>query len=92
MLDDQQFEKAVQDLIVDICAVMYRRGYESVCIGHLMRLVGVPESRAQAHDKEHFALNEEFRVMMEYRESQIKNSDKNPKNTPNATASGATLH
>jgi len=57
-----------------------------------MRLVGVPESRAQAHDQEHFALNDEFRVMMEYRESQIKNPDNHPKNMPKATANGATLH
>ena len=92
MLDDSQFEQAVQDLIVDICAVMYRRGYESVCIGHLMRLVGVPEERAHKHDQEHFVLDDAFRVMMEYRESQHKHSTKNDKNTPRQTSTGATVH
>jgi hypothetical protein len=68
MLDDKDLEAAVQDLIMDICEIMYRRKYEQVCIGHIMRLVGVTEERARTHDQEFFALGDEFRTMLEQRE------------------------
>ena len=93
MLDDKDLEAAVQDLIMDICEIMYRRGYEQVCIGHIMRLVGVPETRAQSHDQEFFALDDEFRAMLELREkSNNKPTSKKQKNTPRHTADGVTLH
>lgn len=93
MLDDKNMEAAVQDLIMDICEIMHRRGYDKVCIGHIMRLVGVPENRAQSHDQEFFALDDEFRVMLELREkSQKKPISKKQKNTPRHTPDGVTLH
>ena len=92
MLDDQQLEAAVHDLIMDICEIMYRRGYQQICIGHVMRLVGVPEERASTHDQEFFALDDEFRIMMEQRASQKKKPTRKQKKTPRHTADGATLH
>lgn len=82
MLNDDQFEEAVQDLIMDICEVMYRRGYEAVSVGAMMRLVGVSEERAQSHDQEFFALDAEFRSMV--------NARNNP--PPKKTPAGVTLH
>ena len=82
MLDDNQFEDAIRDLIIDICEVMYRRGYDVVSVGALMRLVGVGDERAQQHDSEFFALGEEFQAILESR--------KNP--PPKKTPDGVTLH
>ena len=92
MLDDKELEAAVHDLIMDICEIMYRRGYQQVCIGHVMRLVGVMEERASTHDQEFFALDDEFRIMLEQRESQKKKPTRKQKKTPQHTADGATLH
>lgn len=90
MLADKELETAVQDLIIDICEIMYRRGYEQVCIGHIMRLVGVPERRAQTHDQEFFALDHEFQNMLDQR--QIQDKKPKPKKTPRHTPDGVTLH
>jgi hypothetical protein len=92
MLDDKDLEAAVHDLIMDICEIMYRRGYAMVCIGHVMRLVGVTEERACTHDQEFFALDEEFRIMLEQRKTQKKKPTRKQKKTPRLTADGATLH
>ena len=64
-------EQAVQDFILDVCEVMYRRGYDSAPIGAIMRLVGVPESAAQKHDNEHFMLDENFERMIQDRHSVV---------------------
>jgi len=82
MLNDEQFEEAVQDLIVDICEVMHRRGYQTVSVGAMMRLVGVSEERARPHDAEFFTLDAEFQAMLDAR--------KNP--PPKKTPAGVTLH
>ena len=84
MLDEKQFESAIQDLIIDICEVMYRRGYESVSIGAVMRLVGVNEENARKHDNHIFPLDEDFERLLAFR-----------KNTPNkkpSLDSEITLH
>jgi hypothetical protein len=82
MLNDDQLEDAVRDLIMDICEVMLRRGYDVVSVGAMMRLVGVTEERAQQHDQEFFALDAEFQAMIDAR--------KNP--PPKKTPAGVTLH
>ncbi len=92
MLEDKELEKAVHDLIMDICEIMYHRGYDKVCIGHMMRLVGVAEDRARAHDEEYFALDQDFKVMLDYRSSKAKNTKNTNKNTPRQTPDGVTLH
>ena len=93
MLDDKDLEAAVQDLIMDICEIMYHRGYQQVCIGHIMRLVGVTEERARTHDQEFFVLDEEFRTMLEQRARPKKiHTQKKQKKTPRHTPDGVTLH
>ena len=66
---DDELESAIRDIIVDICEVMYNRGYDIVPIGAMMRLVGVDESRAQKHDNEYIALDDEFLNMLKIRKS-----------------------
>ncbi len=84
MLDENQFESAMQDLIIDICEVLYRRGYESVSIGAVMRLVGVYDENARKHDNHIFPLDDDFERLLAFR-----------KNTPNKHSdleSNITLH
>lgn len=78
--DDNTLETAVRDIIIDICEVMYKRGYDAVPIGAMMRLVGVNSERAKKHDNEYLALDTEFQVMLESR------------NPPTRAPKGTTLH
>ena len=71
MLDDNNdLEIHVRDLIIDICAVLYDRGYEAVPVGAVMRLVGVGDDRACRHDDEYFALDENFQKLLGDRPNQ----------------------
>ena len=66
MIDcDIAFENDIRDLIIDICEVMHRRGYTTVSIGAMMRLLGTAPERAAAHDHEYFALDEGFAQVLE---------------------------
>ena len=82
MLDDDQLEYHIRELLIDICAVLYERGYEVVPVGAMMRLVGVDGDRAKAHDQEFFALDKSFQELLEQR--------KHP--PPKSAPEGATLH
>lgn len=62
--DNNDLELHVRDLIIDICAVLYDRGYEAVPVGAVMRLVGVGDDRACRHDDEYFALDESFQRLL----------------------------
>lgn len=82
MLDDEQLESAVRELILDICEAMYRRGYEQVPIGAMMRLIGVDSDKARQHDNEYFVLGDYFKNTIVGRE----------KNIPKKAPPGETLH
>lgn len=60
MLETQDLENEVRDLIVEVCTVLYRRGYRTVSVGAMMRLVGVDSAAAAQHDLEYFELGDEF--------------------------------
>lgn len=79
-LDDHKLEIAIRDVIVDICEVMYKRGYQMVSIGALMRLLGIDSERASKHDDEFFSLDDEFETMLQLKK-QTRHAPK-----------GATLH
>lgn len=81
MLDDDQLEHHLKELIMDVCEVMHRKGFDVVPIGAIMRLVGVDAERARAHDDEYFDLGTEFEKMIESR-----------KKIPKSAPSGVTLH
>lgn len=68
MFDDDQLESAIRELLIDLCEVMYQRGYEMVPVGAMMRMVGVGEDRARLHDGEYLALDDDFRAMLELRQ------------------------
>ena len=91
MLDDKQLEVAIRDLLLDLCEVMSRRGYEMVNVGAMMRLVGVSEERAAQHDSEYFALDENFQEMLKQRD-QAKSKKKTNNKKDHGAANGATIH
>lgn len=64
MLNDDQLEESIRELLIDICEVMYRRGYEMVPVGAMMRMVGVGEDRARRHDDEYLALDRDFEMIL----------------------------
>jgi hypothetical protein len=69
MLDDDQLETHIRELIIDICEVLWARGYTLVPIGAMMRLVGVENERAAQHDSEYFSLDEDFQSLLESRKT-----------------------
>jgi len=79
MLDEKLLSEKVQALLLDICAVLHSYGYREVSVGVLMRMVGVPDERARAHDEEFFEITEEVHQP----NSVLK---------PAAAPPGATLH
>lgn len=64
MPNDKDLEQSVQDLIVDICEIMYMRGYRAVPVGAIMRLIGVSDEVAAQHDRELYELGEEFEQLI----------------------------
>ena len=82
MLDDTQLETQVYDFIIDLCEVLYRRGYTVVPVGAMMRLIGVDPEKAKQHDDEYFELDEEFEKSLKTR--------KQP--TVKKTPIGVTIH
>jgi len=81
MLDDNQLEYAVRELIIDLCEVLHRNGYETVPVGAMMRLVGVSNEQAAKHDTEYFALDQDFSTIIKSRK--VMSSDE---------SSGVVLH
>jgi hypothetical protein len=77
-------EDAVQDLIIDLCEILYKRGYRTVPIGAIMRLIGVEEARAAEHDNEIFSLDNDFELLLQAKQEE--------QNIPQAPPPGATLH
>lgn len=65
MSNENTLEDTLQDLIVDICEVMYARGYQSVPVGAIMRLIGVCPEKAAQHDQEIFQLDDDFAQLID---------------------------
>jgi len=60
MLDDIEIEAEVRLLIYDLMRVMYQHGYREVHVGGIMRMLGVANEAALAHDDEMVILDEKF--------------------------------
>ena len=66
-----ELELAIQNLLVELCAVMFNHGFEEISVEAMMRLLGVPADKAEIHAGEFFTLDEEFIDMWdEYLETQ----------------------
>ena len=60
MLDNLDVDQAIRLTILNLMVVLYDCGIEEIHVGGVMRILGVPNEKAQAHDNERIVLNEEF--------------------------------
>ena len=60
MLDDAELDQAVRLAILNLMVVLYDCGITEIHIGGIMRIMGVPDDKAQNHDDERLVLDEEF--------------------------------
>jgi hypothetical protein len=60
MLDDSKLDQEARLLIYDLMRVMYRHGYREVHVGGIMRILGVSNEAALAHDDEMVILDDKF--------------------------------
>jgi hypothetical protein len=78
MLENLEVDQAIRMTILNLMVVLYDCGITDVHVGAVMRLLGVPNEQAQAHDNERVALDNDFVKYVE------------ELNTPRAT--GESLH
>ena len=80
-------EEDVREIVLAVCGVMFDFGIKEIHIGGLMRLIGVEEEKAQAHDNEIMVLDEEFEeVYSAYVDTLDEETDTvNIERPPNAT-------
>ena len=60
MLDDIELDQTVRMAILNLMLVLYDCGITEVHIGGIMRVMGIPDSKAQAHDDERLVLDDDF--------------------------------
>lgn len=60
MLDDIELDQTVRMAILNLMLVLYDCGITEVHIGGIMRIMGIPDAKAQAHDDERLVLDEDF--------------------------------
>ncbi len=65
MLDDQEIEAEVRVLIYELMMVMYQHGIREVHVGGMMRMLGVVNEAALAHDDEVVVLDDKFAKYVE---------------------------
>jgi hypothetical protein len=65
MLDDIEIEAEVRVLIYELMMVMYRHGIREVHVGGMMRMLGVNNESASAHDDEMVILDDKFAKYVE---------------------------
>jgi hypothetical protein len=60
MLDHLEVDQAVRLTILNLCVVLYDCGISEIHVGAIMRLLGVPNQQATAHDDERILLDADF--------------------------------
>jgi hypothetical protein len=83
MLDsDEILHERIQTIMLEVMGVLYGNNITLVHMGAMMRLLGVPDSKAAEHDNEMLELDEKFGTMlMELNKS-----------TPKEVPKDATIH
>jgi len=65
MLEDDEIEAEVRVLMYELMMVLYRHGITEVHVGGLMRVLGVNDATASAHDDEMVVLDDKFAKYVE---------------------------
>ena len=60
MLDDGELDQTIRLAILNLMLVLYDCGIEEIHLGGVMRIMGIPNDKAQQHDNERLVLDEEF--------------------------------
>ena len=60
MLDDIELDQTIRMAILNLMLVLYDCGINEVHIGGIMRIMGIPDAKAQQHDDERLVLDEDF--------------------------------
>ena len=60
MLDNIELDQTVRMAILNLMVVLYECGIEQVHVGGVMRILGVSDATAAAHDLERIQLDEGF--------------------------------
>ena len=82
MLDEDQLQKRIKAIMMDLMIVLYDHGIKEAHMGAMMRLLGVDDEKAARHDDESVVLDEKFGEMITKLNTQV------PPNIP----SGTTFH
>jgi hypothetical protein len=64
MLDEDQLQKRIKSIMMDIMIVLYDHGIKEAHMGAMMRLLGVDDESAAKHDDESVVLDEKFGEMI----------------------------
>ena len=60
MLDNLELDQHIRMAILNLCVVLYDCGITEIPVGGIMRILGVSDDTAQAHDLERIVLDENF--------------------------------
>ena len=60
MLEDLELDQSIRVAILNLMLVLYDCGITEIHIGGVMRILGVPDSKAEIHDNERLILDEDF--------------------------------
>jgi hypothetical protein len=60
MLDNTDLDQSIRVAILNLMVVLYDCGITEIHVGGVMRIMGVSNETAQAHDNERLVLDEEF--------------------------------
>ena len=60
MLEDLEVDQSIRMAILNLCVVLYDCGITEIHVGGIMRILGVSDDTAQAHDLERIVLDENF--------------------------------
>lgn len=60
MLENLEVDQAIRLTILNLCLVLYDCGITEIHVGGIMRILGIPDEKASAHDDERLVLTEDF--------------------------------
>ena len=60
MLEHIEVDQAIRVAILNLCLVLYDCGITEIHVGAIMRLLGVADDKAAAHDDERILLDDDF--------------------------------
>jgi hypothetical protein len=60
MLEELETDLAIRTTILNLMLVLYNSGINEIHVGGVMRVLGIPDDVAQAHDLERLVLDQDF--------------------------------